>query len=195
MNFRKLLNILNIFCLAAITLILFHDPEYFFLVSIILFGSLTIIEILYFSYEYFSLIKTNKVFIVQTRFHFFNLETVLVLVIILAYIYASIKYYNQINKDPLELFIVSTIYSIREMLFNKLKNSVRIDSEKILTENLFHRDIWLNEIVEATIDTKLRSLTLTLMDNKTVRLRLKQEFYEEQYRRIQKFTELINNVA
>lgn len=192
MNFSKLIGLLELLTLILLLYVILESPEVFFTTGMIIVGIMITIEILFYGYEYFTYIRSNKFYLVKTRNNFYSLDYLLNIAAILVLLIVFILSWDKLEDNSFSANILGLMVAIRGLYFSRQKNSIRMSSEKILFDDLFNNDLFVREIKHAKIDEKQRNINLVLFDNKQKSLMLNNEFFEKEKSRLGKIVEYIN---
>ena len=84
----------------------------------------------------------------------------------------------------------SIITSAKHMLFTGQKRSVLVYNHKIGFNEMFVRDIYFNEVEKVQVDEKKYNIEIHLKDLSKCRIRIKEDFYNENKEIINKFYRL-----
>nr|WP_319401685.1 hypothetical protein [uncultured Carboxylicivirga sp.] len=193
MNIRKLMTLLSYLSLIIVTYLIINKPEDFILDSIYIFSAILFFELLFFGSEYLIYIKPKGIYLLETR-TYLDLDTILYIILVIAFLIALILQWGQINITPGLGLLFSTITTVRGF-FTKQRNSLRVDSDRILFSDLFESDIWIGEIKSAIVNTNKNNIELTMQDNQLRLIKLKESFLKDEKNIIENLLKRLNNVA
>jgi hypothetical protein len=174
-NFRKILDLFSLLSFCIVIYIGFFFPEklidYFVLILIFL----VLCDLIYYTLEYIYLIYPKKVNLWKIRVHY-NLDF-LVRHILFGLLFTAIiiNWSKVVANDKMEWLLLLLIF-IKGLIYERLKNSIRISDDRILFNGLLEKDILIKEIKKVVVDSKKQRIKFVLFLDHTQAVRPNLEF-------------------
>ncbi len=191
MNIRKIIFLLEILTLSYVIYLLWYFPQTAIIKSIYVFAILTFIDLAMYSYEYFALLKPQKVFLIEPRFTTTFIFIILYLVCVGIILYKSDVY----ELNSILSFVFMSIITFRSGFYTKQRKSLRMDFERVFVANIFKKDIWFKEVKDVQFNMEKSKLLFGSFDGGQRTLRLERDFAEDNEEELNKVTEMINEIA
>lgn len=176
MNIRKLISLLELSVILILIYIAYFIPDELVIKTIEIFGILLVIESIFFGYEYFKYVRTGKVILFKTRLTI-NIDSILNFLVILSLAIILLVNLDKFIDKTYSGLILSLITTLRGSIFNKQKNSIRIDRNRLQFDDLFVKDMYLFEIRNAYMDTEKKNINIFLQDHSMRTLRLNEDYF------------------
>ncbi|MEL7002209.1 MAG: hypothetical protein AAFN93_05670 [Bacteroidota bacterium] len=178
MNIRKLSSVLEYMVLGLVAYQIIKSPENIVTYSTYLFGLVAVIETVLFGLEYFRMARKGKLTLINRRLTF-SLHNIVRITFWVIIIWAAVKNWGSIDINSTNGLLFSIVSGLRNGIFNEQKTRIRLDSERLLFQDLLNRDIWLSEVQDFKLDEKEHILTLELMGGTKKVIKIKKEGKEE----------------
>ena len=194
-NVRKIIELLNYVKSIAMAYSVFFSPEVFIVIALACYSVIIFIELVYYSYEYFILLKRKKIFVLETRSNFWATDSILNLLFFIGIMLGVIKNFDAIDFTNTTGFLFTTIASLQPVVYSGLKRNPSLSAKVILFGEPFKKDIWLHEIKQASINEENKEMNLVVKHNKMEKLRFQKKFFKDQYDRLFKIVKMFNREA
>lgn len=178
MNVRKLLSLSDFLSAGLFIYLLSTTHPQFLRYAIVIIAMQIIFETGYFSYEYFTLYKPKRIFILGTRSNYFNLDSLVLSVLVMTTLYLIAKRAHHYDLSSGEGVILGMLSTSRGLFYAKFRRGARLDEEGILFNDFFFKDLLLREIKSVKLDMEAQDIVLTTLEGKDKKVRLSEEFYE-----------------
>lgn len=184
MNGRKLLGLIQYFSIGLYIYFLYNKEEDFFKYALYVTICITVLELSYYSLEYFKYYKPGKIFVFKSREYILSFKSIFSKFLGLGFMAYLATKINHLDFNSPEGYALVTLFVIKGILFKNLKNEPRLDKERLMFNDLFSQDIFLKEIKSASIDANEKNIELILINNDCRTIYLDKEFFDKEKERL-----------
>ena len=177
MNYRKYLTLLDNIILFYLIVILFLSPGFFWYHGVIIYAIFTILEISIYTYERRKLINKKRIYLIETKSQVLSVDYIIVNSLIIIFLFLVITHWAILSLHKNLILQFSIITGLKYSLFTKQKRSIVLDHVKIRFGELFVSDIGYDEIENISLNDKDNCLMIKLLNQKTIKVKINEEFY------------------